>query len=1671
MNLKKLSKRLLSLLIVSVMLVGVAAPIVSAATYIDHLHKNNAGDGTLHYVSLGGSNTNGYGHAGFLPESFYNDPVASENVNISTLGYLSAPDTSYPVLVKNALAQKTGREVELHQLAMSLMRVEEVLYLLDESFESDSYMNSYFTNGTDGWVNVAGQGGIPALRQAYVDYVSNADVISVDLGWNNFSVHALNNIKTILATGDYWMVPNINQVLNGENVEEYNTIRSMVMDILVDQLSISDSVLSAKLEKIADTLAYTVFSSCYNFDKVISTIYTLNPDVNVVVLNIQNVADGLTFEIDGQTLPLGDIYGELIEFVDLYRASLSPSARKYSFAIAGENGNVDTFLDDILEWGGNSAFLSQSIKDYFDVYDSKLCVRSIIEYIMVGEALGNLFKTVRDMGANHELSILVNDTTYTYEFAFDKDWLDDLNFSRLNLQNPSTDFETYAAGLSKHLINIKSFESSGKNAYNYVFDDLSARITLRKTQLQLQKYDYEEARGGLIATRDIAIANKLELEEQLKQTTDPDSIAAIADRIEQYEENIASYNEDITKYDVDIASAEATIGELSSTVENVIPVMKQVFDNGLAGIYEAYQKTLSYSYGIMANIVQYVANIDTVVIDVETINNLDNATSTLLSYFSNSFFDNAQLKFQHELWDNGVIGGSEPERAPTFTINESIFDDSSVCMAATLALRCEFANGLILHPSVEGSKQIKNAIINALENGSDADAFTEIKIKDYIGALEDALNPYYEEKYAELKANGTIDQMIGKLDDFDAIIDSFESSVLNYQASSNVDPARAESIKQLLLDEIANIRVSSVGLRALLNMETLDFGSMNYADLVKIYRNFENHITTIGKLSLEIAYMTDSYILEIKETITSLANLINEISGGAYYYLVNGIEEFNTKYLEFVELAGACADRIDPLLGQAVRNYLIDTPNDAINIICAYGDEALFKLIVDATVAINGFSSSMSAIFAILVEHGEDIYSEIVADDEYKALVETIQRKNEDLIKLYQEAMESPFAVATNVNEIIKREAEELKNLYVQLVKLVAKNVEAYDSEVAELLRVAILDVADEIDLLIGCGETYLTWFGDHTYAMLGALLHSFLGNTSELGAVTYEVLQKHVEAFKKLDFELRDEVINSMVEKIKFQLEEIMGLKIDSNLDSVIFVELISMIDDIKGRLDDAFEGEYTPGGDSYYVAITGDDSVYAELIAGALGLSDKHSVMGWNSIDKNLLNKADFVTIGYDRTQISGFVAQQLLASLSAYGNDSFREQVRAYLDETLTGELSDERVAEIATAVDNVIVSILEDSALSNNKTTYLDWSSLLGNQEVAQVSETLSTVANFLQEKGITGEYTLKINVKDFIEKYLPGNGISVDIFNKDPIFELKVPVAQMIMLAIESYLYANIEFQMTYTKTIFDLVAANPDVQIAVLGQYNPFKDITFEGIDLPLATIYDEVIKIANLDTLVHAMVLPNVTYIDISNAKTSWSLIDDPLEFLNAYLSNPMGDMFTNSSNRYIMSQVLNAYGLSCIHDYIDCEDGDCGICGENRQHLGHSYNAVVTQPGCTTAGFTTYTCTKCGDSFVNNYTVALGHQYFNACDPDCARCGEQRTPSDHNFGDWIIVVVPTKDTEGKEMRVCSICGYVETRITNEVPGLTTSEILAIVFGSAMITFGIGAAVVLTVQRKKRSK
>ena len=103
------------------------------------------------------------------------------------------------------------------------------------------------------------------------------------------------------------------------------------------------------------------------------------------------------------------------------------------------------------------------------------------------------------------------------------------------------------------------------------------------------------------------------------------------------------------------------------------------------------------------------------------------------------------------------------------------------------------------------------------------------------------------------------------------------------------------------------------------------------------------------------------------------------------------------------------------------------------------------------------------------------------------------------------------------------------------------------------------------------------------------------------------------------------------------------------------------------------------------------------------------------------------------------------------------------------------------------------------------------------------------------------------------------------------------------------------------------------------------------------------------------------------------------------------------------------------------------------------HSYKTTVTAPTCTAQGYTTHTCSACGDSYKDSYVAATGHAWDNGVETEkatctqpgtlvytCANCGKTRSeevsPAGHTY--VTAITAPTCTAQGYTTHTCSVCG-----------------------------------------------
>jgi len=192
---------------------------------------------------------------------------------------------------------------------------------------------------------------------------------------------------------------------------------------------------------------------------------------------------------------------------------------------------------------------------------------------------------------------------------------------------------------------------------------------------------------------------------------------------------------------------------------------------------------------------------------------------------------------------------------------------------------------------------------------------------------------------------------------------------------------------------------------------------------------------------------------------------------------------------------------------------------------------------------------------------------------------------------------------------------------------------------------------------------------------------------------------------------------------------------------------------------------------------------------------------------------------------------------------------------------------------------------------------------------------------------------------------------------------------------------------------------------------------------------------------------------------------------------------------------KVLAAVAPTCT-DGGQTEGESCSVCGEILVEqkaidaLGHSYKSVVTDPTCTEIGYTTYTCSRCRDSYVDHEIQAAGHSYDNGritAPPNCTEegiktytcliCGvtKNQTIAPHGHievKDGAVAPTCTESglTEGKHCSVCKEVLLAQTEIAalghSYDNGVITAEPTCTVAGTKTFTCHCGDTQTETIEK-----
>ena len=488
---------------------------------------------TINYVSLGASNVNGYGLDGyFTAEAIAEvnaEPLANKTavkMSGNVYGYDRHPAESYPSLIADYLASE-GDTVNHHQLAISSMRVEELRVLLDNTYDGDEYTEWRFTDGQN-WFNNALPGGLNALRADYQTKIADADLVTVDIGANNFGVflsrYIMNGVNNSISVYD----------IDPEIGDMYEDAKDYVLDLLSEY----DVNVNAATEEIVEILTYALVGYCYNFDVVMEKIYELNPDVNVAVVSIQNLMDGYEVVLPGleEAIPFGDLIGVLVNAANLYTAGISPYADRYTYVDVRKDGHVDFFADQLVAWDGESA-LDSNVKDCFNLLDNDLYISARV---------ADAFSSNPAWGTYSErlLEAAYNTTAKIMQAGLNIKTLDFSGFDAANTGAVENGlFDNIIGEITEALdAEVTAIKSGEPSTYEFNSDDLfnvpGVDVDLAKT---VAAYDIYTSIGNSFFSHPSAVGH-IEIFDAIVDAIENDTKGkdVIDDVVAKYEENLAA---------------------------------------------------------------------------------------------------------------------------------------------------------------------------------------------------------------------------------------------------------------------------------------------------------------------------------------------------------------------------------------------------------------------------------------------------------------------------------------------------------------------------------------------------------------------------------------------------------------------------------------------------------------------------------------------------------------------------------------------------------------------------------------------------------------------------------------------------------------------------------------------------------------------------------------------------------------------------------------------------------------------------------------------------------------------------------------------------------------------------------------------------------------------------
>ena len=1348
------------------------------------------------YVSLGDSMTNGYGLPGYEE---WNDSTQDFD---NYFGFLVNTPDAYP----NQVAENYGWT--LIQLATSGLRADDIYYLLnygtENAVEWDDYGKLYMVDKFDNTFSGTDEEVIAQAAAAYQEAIKKADVISVNVGSNNFAtlMHLRMSYLLALVTGNTAMFGgyngefDFNELVGDLKPEDKAEIAKLYEDVKAKLFAYAaeagvptefvlneenDVTLGYVLEDLAKSAAYTTAGFALGFSGIMETINRENYEAEVIVVELTNWFAGRAFDIpvgdDVLTINVGDMFDELYEYANDYMAAV---AAQYSVGFA---------LDETPEKIHNHIeVVTNQINALINAYNAQIATLKA----ELNDATGSLKQEIKD-----QIKALENKVD-----ALEKDLANKVDALENKIAELENDHATGVANAPAQKIYFAEVEKE----VELIVDQIVANSKVDLEALyEIEDEDerfaaaFEIAEGinhsaipdGSVRARLLKFLGDYVLSGFSISTPTMAQIENIDAAIEYYYSE--GFSVDLGFGPMDRAAFEgvfASFEDCGGTGVHNTPYCQTCIGCPL-NMFLGMQPNVTNLVGCMAYLGLEKSIIASLSLDAVNVQDLLVASS-----FETLMNTSAQALEGHMT--------SMDDVAAAMIANKEL-------MAVSNMLFCFMVgDGAILHPSVNGHETIANAIIEAYDEKNTALDETVDNVIKYANELLNFFLENYEEiyaeAYAELESQGVIAELDAALAVAAEAVIAAREAVAGYEFIESLTETKALLIKELELTE-----ATIAAVRYILTLDTHTEEQLNA--LNTLLANLNAHLDNLGALTAEVAGVANDQLqVALGWAIEAVTEATYELSQLTKAFL-------NEVYNTAVEMAPVVYEQLVNALVDAIAKYshmaaqyayywLLNNPETVIGFFDTYGDD-MVKFIVD----------NHEAIFAVLgfvgMTYGEDILYLILdnADVIIPAIADWFAIHGDltwDLVVVYFNAIVEYYNLGLDLDfsspEGIHASLNKIFGLLGELLAMVAQG--AYDLldalNLIDEIEAALAALDGQIRYQIGVALDALDAHVAEKIALITAQINKqlailneqLMGATGELKAE----LEKQIAALEK---EL-EELVNAEIKNAE-ELAAVLGALLQ---DGTVSLGAF-LYDVIVAYVNDAVLGEFTPNEDTVYVSVNSGDAYYAELLAKALAkvalgaeatpeeidkyVEDNFSSTEWDTLNYDLLASADLITIGYSESEITAFAVAQLLGYINDYVDGDLRDSALDFSNGAIDALVAN--LLETYTALEWVLgdpekdfvkdyvsgmINGFADAALGNGEfpvdlgldadTTKalniltgelrgkdaqkLDWSKFVGAENLHYVDELRAAIRAELLEQGVVESYELELElVTEELHSYL------------------------------------------------------------------------------------------------------------------------------------------------------------------------------------------------------------------------------------------------------------------------------------------------------------------------------